>query len=258
MTDQGYAFDNANAQAGDHHRALADLLDAETRAHIEDLIDLPGKRCLEVAAGAGSIASWLAEHAAEVLATDIAPQHIPARPRLTVRQHDIVTGEHLGRFDLVHARLLLGHLPQRLDALRQMVAAVAPGGVLLTEDFTTGPGTFVSYAPDPVTTGALSRYMEAHLEVLAAHGSDRQWGHRAPAAFAEAGLTDVRLRVHGGSWHGGDPGCRLLLASLPQLRDGLLARGLTDDDLALAAEALMDPRVILSGFLTLQTSGRVA
>jgi len=37
-------------------------------------------------------------------------------------------------FDLVHARLVLVHLPQRAQALAAMVATVRPGGWLLLEE----------------------------------------------------------------------------------------------------------------------------
>jgi hypothetical protein len=115
----------------------------------------------------------------------------------------------------------LGHLPQRTTALRQLVRALAPGGVLLTGDLALAPGALVMSAPDDRTADVLSRYVTAH----------------------------VRAR-------GGGAGCRLLRAGLPQLRTGLLAHGFTDGDLATAADALTDPRVLLNGFLCGQTTGR--
>ncbi|MFG1904578.1 class I SAM-dependent methyltransferase [Micromonospora carbonacea] len=258
MSTKGYAFDNASEQAVSHHDALADLLDGATRELIGELTELDGRRCLEVAAGAGSIAAWLAERAAEVVATDIAPQHIPARARLTVRRHDIVVDEPPGLFDLVHARLLLGHLPRREEALRRLVAAVADGGVLLVGEFAPAPGNFVTYAPDEATADVLTRYLAAHTAALVAAGYDLAWPQRAPAAFVAAGLTEVAFRVRGGSWRGGGPGCRLLRASIPQLRPALLAQGLTDADQGAAIEALGDPRVIVNGFHFIQVSGRAA
>ncbi|GIE78562.1 hypothetical protein Aph02nite_45120 [Actinoplanes philippinensis] len=257
-TAQGYAFDNASDQAGDHHDALGQLLNAQTRQFIGDLIDLPGTSCLEIGAGAGSIAVWLADQGAEVLATDIAPQHIPARRGLTVRRHDVVTDDPPGRFDLVHARLVLGHLPRREQALRRMIGALKRGGVLLTGDYMVAPGAFVADAPDRRTGELLSRYLPAHVRALSAHGNDPEWPHRAPAAFAAAGLTDVSFRLHGGSWRGGGAGCRLLLAGIPQLRGALLEHGLTEDDLTATTAALADPRLLLNGFLFVQTSGRSA
>src|ERR1039458_7122444 len=47
---------------------------------------------------------------------------------------------HLRRvtFDLVHARLVLVHVPQRAQALAAMVAALKPGGWLLLEEADPG------------------------------------------------------------------------------------------------------------------------
>jgi ubiquinone/menaquinone biosynthesis C-methylase UbiE len=63
MTRAGYAFSNASGQSTAHHDALAELLDAQTRESIAEVVDLPGRRCLEVGAGAGSVAVWLAGRA---------------------------------------------------------------------------------------------------------------------------------------------------------------------------------------------------
>src|SRR3569833_421913 len=103
MNRAEYAFSNDSDQSGVHHDALAELLDPGTRESITEVAGLAGRRCLEVGAGAGSVAVWLAGQAAEVIATDIAPRRIPGRPGLAVRRPDIVTGGPLGRFGLVHA-----------------------------------------------------------------------------------------------------------------------------------------------------------
>jgi SAM-dependent methyltransferase len=256
-TAPGYAFDNNSAQAPDHHTALAELLDPATRQRISELVSLPGRRCLEVAAGGGSVAVWLAAQASAVVATDLKPQHIPRHPRLTVREHDITSGAPPGRFDLVHARLLLNHLPERDLAVRHMVDALSPGGVLLTEDFlpTTG-AEVVAHAPDPRTAALLARYQTLHTSALASHGNDRSWSRRAHSAFYASGLTDVRVYAYATEWRGGGPGCRLLRAGIGQLRDDYLSLGMTDLELAEIAGALMNPDVALNGYLTIQTSGR--
>lgn len=189
---QGYAYDNHSDQAGEHHGALTALLDTQTRWRIEELLDLPGKRCLEVAAGAGSVAVWLAEQVGpdgRVLATDLKPERIPSRPGLEIRQHDIVNGPALGEFDLVHARLLLNHLPARRQALHRMVESLRPGGVLLTEDFWPTPGDeIVAYGPDPVQAELVAQYQRLHLEILRSHGNDRNWSRDAPVSFVDEGL----------------------------------------------------------------------
>jgi SAM-dependent methyltransferase len=257
-----YAFDNDSSHAGGHHDALTALLDGFTMARIAGLIDLTGKRCLEVAAGGGGVARWMAECAGDngaVLATDIKPQHIPEHPRLTAIQHDITTEPLPGTFDLIHARLLLNHLPQRREVLRKLAGALNPGGVLLTEDFdpTLGP-EFVASAPDGESAAVIAHYQEIHLGVLASHGNDRTWSRRAYSAMVEEGLTEVETVVHGRTWPGGSPGCRLLAAGLAQLRPELVAAGITGGDLDRAHELFNDPRVVLHGNRLLSTSGRRA
>jgi protein-L-isoaspartate O-methyltransferase len=115
-TPRRYPFDNDSPFANAHHEALAALLDPVTQWRIGELLNLPGASCLEVAAGSGSIAGWLAEQvgpSGRVLALHTKPDLIAAHPRIQVRQHDITTGAPAGGYDLVHARLLLNHLPSR-------------------------------------------------------------------------------------------------------------------------------------------------
>lgn len=77
------------------------------------------------------MAGWLTHRVApsgRVLATDIKPGRIPQAPCLDVVQHDIVR-EPLteSAFDLIHARLVLLHLPERLAVLAKLVHALRPG-----------------------------------------------------------------------------------------------------------------------------------
>lgn len=259
-TARGYAFDNGSSFAEAHHAALAALLDPVTQDRIGGLLNLAGTGCLEVAAGGGSIATWLAEQVGPgglVVATDTEPDLIPPHPRLSVLRHDITSGTPGEGYDLVHARLLLNHLPRRRNALHLMARALRPGGVLLTEDFwPTPPGDFVACAMSTDDAMLLRRYQLAHLQVLADHGNDRTWSRRALIAFLEEGLVDVDTTVTGGTWRGGGPGCRLLIAGIGQLREPLLAAGLHAADLDRLRALLADPSVVLHGHLLYSTSGR--
>jgi SAM-dependent methyltransferase len=101
---------------------------------------LAGARCLEVGAGAGSVARWLAAQvgpAGQVVATDIDPRFLAGAGKtgVEVRRHDILADPlEPGRYDLVHCRALLFHLADPRQAVRNMAAAVRPGGWLLIED----------------------------------------------------------------------------------------------------------------------------
>ena len=58
-----------------------------------------------------------------------------AAPNVEILEHDVAADPPPGGpFDLVHARLVLVHVPERDAALANMVAALRPGGVLLVED----------------------------------------------------------------------------------------------------------------------------
>src|SRR3984957_7341132 len=58
-----------------------------------------------------------------------------AAPNVTIVEHDVAADPPPGGpFDLVHARLVLVHVPERDAALVNMVSALRPGGILLVED----------------------------------------------------------------------------------------------------------------------------
>ncbi len=208
--------------------SLTALYDETTMRISEQLGLAAGWRCLELGAGTGSIAEAFADRVGttgEVMALDsdirfLAPL---AGGPLAVREADVTT-EPLpaGRYDLVHARLLLEHLPQREQVLRSMTAATASGGWVLVEDFDWSTAAMVD-PPSPVYL----RVAEACRQFMQAHGYDAAFGRRLPRALTTAGLTDVATHAASEQVFGnpdrGIPQWELLVA---QLRPGLLAGGL--------------------------------
>jgi SAM-dependent methyltransferase len=176
-----YAFDNAWHLARQRLSALEAMLDPGTIRHLEARGVGPGWHCLEVGAGGGSIADWLCRRVGpdgRVGATDLDTRFLAAldHPNLDVRRHDIVRDElPAATFDLVHLRLVLGHLPERATALRRLVAALRPGGWLVAEGMDC-----VSVVPaggDAAGSGTpFARLFEAHHRVLAARGFDGFYG----------------------------------------------------------------------------------
>ena len=79
----------------------------------------------------------------KVIATDLETDFLEAEaaayPTLEVLRHDITAEDLPTGFDVVHARWLTEWLPDKARALRRMVAALRPGGMLLDEepDFVT-------------------------------------------------------------------------------------------------------------------------
>ncbi|MBO0867632.1 MAG: methyltransferase domain-containing protein [Micromonosporaceae bacterium] len=264
-----YALDNNHPVAASHHHGLTTLFDPFSTARTAALLDLTGRRCLEVGAGAGSYARWLAGQVGrngEVLAIDIKPDLLAAEPdlaQLTVRRVDITDEEQLrvrvgGGWDLIHARLVLGHLPSRSTVLARLAQLLAPGGVLLVEDWYRASGDPVICAPSPEAAQAYRAFHTVQGRCFQEAGTDPTWSRRAYRSMREIGLVDVQTVIHGTAWPGGGTGCALIASSAAQLRPRLLAFGLTDEDLALLSELLNDPRLVLAGHLLYSTSGRRA
>src|SRR5690242_3776589 len=145
-----YSFDNAWQQARDRLQAAEELLDPGTIHHFDRLGVCEGWRCLEVGAGAGSIARWLSHRVGgrgSVDATDLDIRLLEQtrESNLKVARHDI-TRDPLpeAAYDLVHARLVVEHLTEKEEALRRMAAALRPGGWLLIESIDYISGVTIS------------------------------------------------------------------------------------------------------------------
>jgi SAM-dependent methyltransferase len=107
---------------------------------VEQVADLPPARALDVAAGEGRNAVWLAEQGWQVTAADFSPVAVD-KGRQLAEHHDVTVDwvvadvitwqPSTSAYDLVIVFYL--HLPpaQRREAQQRAAAAVAPGGTLL-------------------------------------------------------------------------------------------------------------------------------
>src|SRR5579863_8367155 len=96
---------------------LEAISDPTTIARLEQIGVRPGWACLELAAGGGSIASWLGQRvgpSGRVLATDMNTRFLDhLRPPVEVKTLNLLTDElESESFDLVHGRAILMHLPE--------------------------------------------------------------------------------------------------------------------------------------------------
>jgi SAM-dependent methyltransferase len=248
MTTPAYVFSNAAAHAVTHHRHLAAILDPSTRSRLSRLRrPLPGLRCLEVGAGAGSVARWLADQGARVVATDLHPMPIPPRQRLEVVANDI-TRQPVPEppYDLIHARLVLVHLPQRHEVLRTLATALVPGGVLVIEDWDmTWTTNRVLRAPTATDQQRWTSFHDCLIRVFQSHGADPGWASAVYAAMVDADLTDVESQMHTRSWRGGEPGCLLVAGTTSQLREDLIRHGMTQEQLQRIRELMADPNMVI-------------
>jgi SAM-dependent methyltransferase len=188
----------------------------------------PGWSCLEVGAGNGSVARWLSDRVGttgRVLAVDLDPRWVegPQRPNLEVRRLDLRSDElPETAFDLVHARLVLVHLPERAEVLARLVRSLRPGGWLVTSEF----DSLSQPCPDPVdeTQALVNRVLEAFQALLQSRGADPFYGRRLPGTFRSAGLVDVHVDGHLEVATGGSEASQVLRANLEQAREELVRR----------------------------------
>lgn len=227
---QGYLLDNAAQQTGGRFSGLDAGLDQNTQAHLSALGIAAGWRCLEVGAGSGSIARWMAEQAGahgHVLATDIDTRWIQGNglSQLEVQRHDVIADPLAqGEFDLVHARLVLSWLPTRDAVVSRLVAALRPGGWLVVEDF----DSVLHHCLDPLNDDerVFDKVTDAFGEALQRRGADTTWARTLPHRLASAGLQDVGAAGHLTIYHGGSPASQVWVANISQVGDVLIQAGL--------------------------------
>lgn len=219
-------------------RYMGNLLDPGTRRHIEQLGIQKGWRCLEVGAGAGTIADWLGQCVGpegEVLSIDLDLRfHAAVRRPVEVRQLD-VTQDPLpqARFDLTHARAVVEHLPDRCEVLRRMIATLKPGGWLVVED-----SDFVTMDSAP-----LPEPFKTLHEVTTREGQrkrpwwDRNCGRKLLSDFQALGLEEVRM--DGAIWtmQGGTQSAEAYVLALEYGAGALVASGLIEPGTVEAALA---------------------
>lgn len=188
-----------------------------------------GARCLDLGAGQGSITRWLADQVGPeaVTAVDrsVAPLAGLAARGVTVVETDVAEWEPTSAsFDLVHARALLTHIPEREALLVRMASWVAPGGWLLVTD----PADFpVASSPWPVM-----RRAAGVLTTLAAQmGTDPGWARRYPAQLRDAGLVDVDAECRLRMMAGGSRESLMLARLYAHARPAMIAAGSSDADL---------------------------
>jgi SAM-dependent methyltransferase len=241
-----YLLDNADARAEHRFDALGQLFDAHTIAYLIALGVNRGWSCWEVGAGGGSIAEWLAGEVAptgSVLATDLDLRRLSATevPGLTAVRHDVVQDEiPTGAYDLVHARLLLVHLPERERVLDSLVSSLRLGGWLVVEDF---DNMFLDVSSAATPEQAVVRTVAlAFKRLLQDRGADLAYARRLPDLFRARGLQDIagEGRIVFGT--GGSPVSRLAAANYTQVGDDMVNRGLcTSAELRSALQLLEDP-----------------
>lgn len=239
----GYSFD---ASWDGERRRLACMeawLDPHSVRIFAEHAVQPGWRCLDVGAGGGSLTQWLCDRVGprgSVVGVDADTRFLDklGAVNLEVRRADVVH-EPLpeGAFDLVHARFLLQHLPERERVLEKLARAMKPGGLLVVFDSGGAPPMALQ------DRERFDRFALAFLATAAQTGWDLAWAPCLPQRLRDLGLADVRARAFREYVTGSGEGFPGFVAmSIEQMRERLLATGwLETADLDALIAALRDP-----------------
>lgn len=195
-------------------RMQARVWEAPTGRLLDQIGLRPGASCLDAGCGPGETMRAMAERVGptgRVLGIDadaslgalaLAMLRNAGHRQCTFSAQDLTAGQPItgAPFDLVYARLLLFHLPQRVQVLTRLWEAVAPGGHLLVQDYDLRS---ISTLPELGSAAELGSVAEAGRVIngaFGAVGADVSAGARLPLLFAQAGVgtpdgTDVTGRI---------------------------------------------------------------
>jgi SAM-dependent methyltransferase len=262
VVDERYLLPNLGPETGERFAGLEAVFDPTTCGHLARLGLRTGARCLEVGAGSGAIARWMADQVGatgRVLAVDLDPRWCrrDGRPNLEVRALDL-TEEPIppGPWDVIHERLVLVHLPQRLEVLTRLVAALAPGGVLLLEDFDTGEVRTIDRAGPHQEL--IAEMAQAFHRLLGTRGGVNDFAANALRTLRGHGLVDTGASGYLAIDHGRTGWARVLGANTRQVREGLIDQGVAPEDVDRFQAVLADPDCIVGSSVLISTWGRRA
>ncbi|MDQ0993867.1 bifunctional 2-polyprenyl-6-hydroxyphenol methylase/3-demethylubiquinol 3-O-methyltransferase UbiG [Streptomyces sp. V3I7] len=238
-------------------RLLQEWGDPDTREVLRTAGLDRAARCLEIGAGAGSVARWIADACPDgsVVAVDIDTRYVRdiERPHLQWRTGDVRELDFApGSFDLIHSRLTFCHLPEREELVARAVRWLRPGGRLVLGDPMCMPAAGSVHAP-------VRRFFGALEEGWAAQGSDMtRWAQTLPSQLARAGLTGIGVLTRANCLGGTGPYAALAAANIRQegaylVRTGLLAQAEVDA----VADLCADPGFTDIRSITVYAWGRV-
>ncbi|MDT7801534.1 MAG: hypothetical protein QOI78_4967 [Actinomycetota bacterium] len=248
-------FVDTRAQA-EHQRLrlLEQSFDPFSFRQLESLGVQPGWRCLEVGAGAGSVAAKMAELAgpANVVATDLSLAFLGplAEQGVTVLHHDVTADDAPGEFDVIHTRFVLEHLAEREAVIKRLGSWLTPGGWLLIEIGTTLP-ELSSHPATRQAMAVLSRVMTERV------GTAPEWARTLPVPLEEAGLVDCAAEGAVLPARGGQPLAGWLKGTIKLVEEHALATGMLTREVLDAAYAAYEmPSFVDYTWMTVAARGR--
>jgi trans-aconitate 2-methyltransferase len=217
---------------------MARILGPTTEQLIARVGPLAGQKAVDAACGGGDVTFALAHHVGpngHVTGLDLDEEKLGANRDAAQQQGlthvsfevaDVSKPWPVADVDLVYARFILTHLAEPQALLRQALAALKPGGIILVEDIDI-PGYF--WHPD---CPALTRYIELYMALSRRRGGDPLIGRRLPLLLEQVGFDKVEATVVQPFSRKGGPK-EVSVLTLDATSEGLLAEKLvTPEELA--------------------------
>ena len=219
------ALSKDNPEEFERLRLLEAWGDPDTHAVMRTVGLRSSWRCLEIGAGAGSVARWLAGQCADgsVVAIDTDTRFCgeQVRSNLQWRTEDVRSVNYpAGSFDLIHSRVTFCHLPEREAMVAIAARWLAPGGWLVIGDPMCMPAAGSVHEPIRRFFGALETGWHAQ-------GSDMtRWAQTIPSQLARVGMRDIGVLTRANCLGKTGAYGRLAFANLAQEGAYLVQRGL--------------------------------
>jgi SAM-dependent methyltransferase len=217
--------------------------------------------CLEIGAGAGSIAQWLAQvvgDRGEVVAVDLDTRFIAdiKLPNLKILEADIRSVPLVeDSFDLIHARYVLIHLPDFEAVLSKLLALLKPGGAIVLEE----PDFSVAKAivGDPTACESFAKIHRAIAKIYANKGIDFDLGIKLPSICQTLGLKHSCLENHVPISKGGSELALMMKMSAMQLAEQYMATGeVSQTDIENYYEFTENPNAWAIYYATVRITGK--
>ncbi|WP_067546481.1 class I SAM-dependent methyltransferase [Nocardia crassostreae] len=240
----------------DRLRLLEQTHDPVTAELLDRLPIRPDWHCLDIGAGAGSIARLLADRCpdGQVTAADIDTRFLTGDRgdrlrvlRCDIRSHDFPKAT----FDFVRIRMLLMHLDDRERLLRRILNWLRPGGWILISELDILPG---AYAPDRIWRLAVTEC----ADIMENFGTDARWASRGLVpALSAADFTDLGLSWWTATVGDGGAAEDFWLANIARIADLIDERcRLTRHELDQMATRFADPTFAQPAHLLVSAWGR--
>ncbi|MGW3301229.1 methyltransferase domain-containing protein [Streptomyces rubiginosohelvolus] len=199
-----------------------------TMARLRALGAGPGWRCLDIGAGTGTVSRRLLGEAgvASVLAVDRDVRFLDARPAPSLRtlRADVTAPDFApGSFQLVHARFVLMHLPERDRLIGRFAELLKPGGVLVLSDAVDLTSERAPATPYATAMRAMWQGLRATI------GTDVSSVPSYPHLLRGAGLDHVAAEIHVPPLVPGSAISRFWADTWQRSREAMLSTGLVDD-----------------------------